>query len=134
MKIDIKDIKPYEFDLSAGKMNPDDPNVGTGMGGAPACGDVMKLQIEVVDDIIKDAKFKTFGCKNDDDLVYNYSVNIDGYNFSEPRFYFSRIWPDRESKIQDQKMILNFKVRGSHNVNQFSKITDEKWGFELLPK
>ena len=72
--------------------------------------------------------------KNDDDLVYNYSVNIDGYNFSEPRFYFSRIWPDRESKIQDQKMILNFKVRGSHNVNQFSKITDEKWGFELLPK
>ena len=80
------------------------------------------------------AKFQVFGCKNDDDLVYNYSVNIDGYNFSEPRFYFSRIWPDRESKIQDQKMILNFKVRGSHNVNQFSKITDEKWGFELLPK
>ena len=80
------------------------------------------------------AKFQVFGCKDDDDLVYNYSVNIDGYNFAEPRFYFSRIWPDRESKIQDQKMILNFRVRGSHNVNQFSTITDEKWGFELLPK
>ncbi len=43
-------------------MDPKDPNVGTGMVGAPACGDVMQLQIEVVDNIIKDAKFKTYGC------------------------------------------------------------------------
>ena len=79
-------------------------------------------------------KFKIFGCKDDDDLVYNYSVNIDGYNFAEPRFYFSRIWPDRESKIEDQKRILNFRVRGSHNIEPFSKINNDKWGFGLLPK
>jgi len=80
------------------------------------------------------AKFQVFGCKNDDDLVYNYSVNIDGYNFAEPRFYFSRIWPDRSSKVEDQKRILNFRVRGSYDVKPFSKINNEKWGFELLPK
>jgi len=79
-------------------------------------------------------KFKVFGCKDDDDLVYNYSVNIDGYNFAEPRFYFSRIWPDRESKIEDQKRILNFRVRGSYNIKPFSKISNDKWGFGLLPK
>ena len=56
-------------------------------------------------------KFKVFGCKDDDDLVYNYSVNIDGYNFAEPRFYFSRIWPDRESKIEDQKITENRQNR-----------------------
>jgi hypothetical protein len=79
-------------------------------------------------------KFKVFGCKNDDDLVYNYSINIDGYNFTQPRFYFSRIWPDRYSKIEDQKRILNFKERGSYSVEPFSIITDEQWGFELLPE
>lgn len=43
-------------------MNRDDPDVGTGMVGAPACGDVMQLQIQVEDNIIVDAKFKTYGC------------------------------------------------------------------------
>ena len=57
-----KVIDHYENPRNVGKMDPKDPNVGTGMVGAPACGDVMKLQIEVVDDIIKDAKFKTYGC------------------------------------------------------------------------
>ena len=57
-----KVIDHYENPRNVGKMNPDDPNVGTGMVGAPACGDVMKLKIEVVDDIIRDAKFKTYGC------------------------------------------------------------------------
>ena len=52
----------YQNPRNVGKMDPKDPNVGTGMVGAPACGDVMKLQIEVVDDIIRDAKFKTYGC------------------------------------------------------------------------
>ena len=52
----------YENPRNVGKMDPKDPNVGTGMVGAPACGDVMQLQIEVVDNIIKDAKFKTYGC------------------------------------------------------------------------
>jgi nitrogen fixation NifU-like protein len=46
-----------------GSMDRDDPNVGTGMVGAPACGDVMKLQLRINDNgIIDDAKFKTFGC------------------------------------------------------------------------
>ena len=52
----------YQNPRNVGKMDPKDPNVGTGMVGAPACGDVMRLQIEVVDNIIKDAKFKTYGC------------------------------------------------------------------------
>jgi nitrogen fixation NifU-like protein len=46
-----------------GTLDKDDPHVGTGMVGAPACGDVMKLQIKVSDDgVIQDAKFKTYGC------------------------------------------------------------------------
>ena len=52
----------YQNPRNVGKMDPKDPNVGTGMVGAPACGDVMQLQIEVVDNIIRDAKFKTYGC------------------------------------------------------------------------
>jgi nitrogen fixation NifU-like protein len=53
----------YENPRNVGTMDKNDPNVGTGMVGAPACGDVMKLQIQVNDDgIITDAKFKTYGC------------------------------------------------------------------------
>jgi nitrogen fixation NifU-like protein len=53
----------YENPRNVGKMNEADDNVGTGMVGAPACGDVMRLQIQVGDDgIIQDAKFKTYGC------------------------------------------------------------------------
>ena len=47
---------------SVGKFNPDDPNVVTGMVGAPACGDVMRLQLKLEGDLIKDVKFKTYGC------------------------------------------------------------------------
>ena len=54
-------IDHYENPRNVGKMDVDD-TVGTGMVGAPACGDVMKLQIKVVDGIIQDAKFKTYGC------------------------------------------------------------------------
>jgi len=57
-----KVIDHYENPRNVGKMDADNPNVGTGMVGAPACGDVMRLQIEVEDGIIKDAKFKTYGC------------------------------------------------------------------------
>ena len=56
-----KVIDHYENPRNVGKMDVDD-TVGTGMVGAPACGDVMKLQIKVVDGIIQDAKFKTYGC------------------------------------------------------------------------
>jgi nitrogen fixation NifU-like protein len=52
----------YENPRNVGKMDRTDPSVGTGMVGAPACGDVMQLQIKVKDGIIEDAKFKTYGC------------------------------------------------------------------------
>merc|ERR1711976_1003147 len=58
-----KVIDHYENPRNVGALNKDDKNVGTGLVGAPACGDVMKLQIRVNDEgIIEDAKFKTFGC------------------------------------------------------------------------
>jgi nitrogen fixation NifU-like protein len=56
-----KVIDHYENPRNVGKMEIDD-TVGTGMVGAPACGDVMKLQIKVQDGVIVDAKFKTYGC------------------------------------------------------------------------
>ena len=58
-----KVVDHYENPRNVGKMNADDPDVGTGMVGAPACGDVMRLQIKVNDEgVIEDAKFKTYGC------------------------------------------------------------------------
>ncbi len=57
-----KVLDHYENPRNVGTMDKDSPNVGTGMVGAPACGDVMKLQIEVKDNTITDAKFKTYGC------------------------------------------------------------------------
>ena len=57
-----KVIDHYENPRNVGSFEKDDPTVGTGMVGAPACGDVMKLQIKVEDGIITDAKFKTYGC------------------------------------------------------------------------
>jgi nitrogen fixation protein NifU and related proteins len=58
-----KVLDHYENPRNVGSFPKDEPDVGTGMVGAPACGDVMKLQIKVSDDgIITDAKFKTYGC------------------------------------------------------------------------
>ena len=58
-----KVIEHYENPRNVGSMDAADPNVGTGLVGAPACGDVMKLQIKVNEQgVIEDAKFKTFGC------------------------------------------------------------------------
>jgi len=58
-----KVIDHYENPRNVGKMDDSDLNVGTGMVGAPACGDVMRLQIKVnADGVIEDAKFKTYGC------------------------------------------------------------------------
>ena len=47
---------------SVGRFDPNDPNVATGMTGAPACGDVMRLQLKLDGDLIEDVKFKTYGC------------------------------------------------------------------------
>ena len=58
-----KVIDHYENPRNVGTLDKEDPNVGTGLVGAPACGDVMRLQLRISDDgIIQDAKFKTFGC------------------------------------------------------------------------
>jgi len=58
-----KVIDHYENPRNVGSMDKDETSVGTGMVGAPACGDVMRLQIKVTDDgVIEDAKFKTYGC------------------------------------------------------------------------
>ena len=57
-----KVIEHYENPRNVGSFNKDEEGIGTGMVGAPACGDVMKLQIKVEDGIITDARFKTYGC------------------------------------------------------------------------
>ena len=57
-----KVLDHYENPRNVGKMDMTDPTVGTGMVGAPACGDVMKLQIRIKGDHIEDACFKTYGC------------------------------------------------------------------------
>ena len=58
-----KVLEHYENPRNVGSFDKNDPSVGTGLVGAPACGDVMKLQLKISDDgIIEDAKFKTFGC------------------------------------------------------------------------
>ena len=63
MPYNDKVLDHYENPRNVGKFDPKEESVGTGMVGAPACGDVMRLQIKVDDkDIIQDAKFKTYGC------------------------------------------------------------------------
>jgi len=63
MAYSTKVIDHYENPRNVGSLDKNDDQVGTGLVGAPACGDVMKLQIQVSDEgIIQDAKFKTFGC------------------------------------------------------------------------
>ena len=58
-----KVLEHYENPRNVGSFHKDDPDVGTGLVGAPACGDVMKLQLKINDSgVIEDAKFKTFGC------------------------------------------------------------------------
>ena len=63
MAYSTKVIEHYENPKNVGTLDKSDPNVGTGLVGAPACGDVMRLQIKVNDaGVIEDARFKTFGC------------------------------------------------------------------------
>src|SRR5258708_20734527 len=89
-----KVLDHYNNPRNVGSMDKSDPNVGTGMVGAPECGDVMKLQVKVNPDtgVIEDAKFKTFGCgsaiassslapewlpgKNVDDALENQNTDI----------------------------------------------------------
>jgi nitrogen fixation NifU-like protein len=58
-----KVLEHYENPRNVGTLDKEDPNVGTGLVGAPACGDVMRLQLKISDEgVIEDARFKTFGC------------------------------------------------------------------------
>ncbi len=58
-----KVIEHFEHSKNVGTLDKNDPNVGTGLVGAPACGDVMRLQLKISDEgVIQDARFKTFGC------------------------------------------------------------------------
>jgi len=62
MSYSKKVLEHYDNPRNVGSLDKNDLSIGTGLVGAPACGDVMKLQIKVEDGIITDAKFKTFGC------------------------------------------------------------------------
>ena len=88
-------------------------------------------------------KFRFFGCEDDDDLVYNYSVDIHGYNFAEPRFYFSRMHMVKPSAHRSLEENRNIKEAGKKGVDEFIKkksyqgypfdlITEEEWGFDLI--
>ena len=88
-------------------------------------------------------KFRFFGCKDDDDLVYNYSVDIHGYNFAEPRFYFSRMHmvkpsahrsleENRKIKEEGKKGVDEFIKKKSYKGYPFHQITQEEWGFDLI--
>jgi|TARA_R110002012_G_scaffold93419_4_gene226539 hypothetical protein len=88
-------------------------------------------------------KFRVFGCKDDDDLVYNYSVDINGYNFIEPRFYFSRMHRLMQSAHRSFEENRRIKELGKIGVDEFDKkqkyhskpfrnIEYEQWGFDLV--
>ena len=88
-------------------------------------------------------KFRKFGCKDDDDLVYNYSVNILGFNFTEPRFYFNRmhrVMNSQHRSFEENKKIKqlgkegveNFQIKESYKRYPFNKIEYNKWGFDLV--
>jgi nitrogen fixation NifU-like protein len=63
MPYNTKVLDHYNNPRNVGSLDPNDPDVGTGLVGAPECGDVLKLQIKINDDgVIEEAKFKTFGC------------------------------------------------------------------------
>ena len=88
-------------------------------------------------------KFRFFGCEDDDDLVYNYSVDIHGYNFAEPRFYFSRmhmVKPSAHRSLEENRKIIEAGKKGvdefikkkSYKGYPFDQITQEEWGFDLI--
>eukprot|EP00833_Pecoramyces_ruminatium_P002766 jgi/Orpsp1_1/1176798/evm.model.c7180000059064.1 len=86
-------IKHYENPQNVGSLPKDDPNVGTGIVGAPACGDVMKLQILVDEETgqIKDVKFKTYGCGS----------AIASSSFASQKIKGLKVWEAKEIKNQD---------------------------------
>jgi len=94
--------------------------------------------------VAKDSpKYKIFGCQNDDDLIKKYSINLNGYNFCEPRFYFHRMHKNKRTPHRSYEENRKIKEYGKsavelYNKNKdwqlypFSKITQEQWGFDLI--
>ena len=78
------------------------------------------------------SKFRLFSSHGDDDLIENYSFQIDGYNFLEPRFYFSRKNKHTERDKSDWDGIRNFFEMESHKGYPFNKLTDEQWGVQYI--
>ena len=78
------------------------------------------------------SKFMYFDAQGDDDLIDNYSFQIDGYNFLEPRFYFSRKRKDREKDIKDWEGIRTFFERENHKGYPFNKLSDEQLGKQFV--
>lgn len=94
----------------------------------------VKCKLEGFDIMTNNPKFNIFGCKNDDELITKYSVMICGLNFVEPRFYFSRIFPVNEKKVNDQRFIRNFRDKKYYTMYPYNLIPLDTWGFDYLPK
>ena len=77
-------------------------------------------------------KFRYFDAQGDDDLIENYSFTINGYNFLEPRFYFSRKNKHTDRDKLDWEGIRRFFELGSHKGYPFNQLTDEQWGVEYI--
>jgi len=77
-------------------------------------------------------KFQIFNAQGDDDLINNYSFNINGYNFLEPRFYFSRKNKHTDRDKSDWEGMRKFFEMGSHKAYPFNQLTDEQWGVEYI--
>ena len=77
-------------------------------------------------------KFRIFDAQGDDDLIENYSFTVNGYNFLEPRFYFSRKNKHTDRDKSDWEGMRAFFDVGSHKGYPFNQLTDEQWGVEYL--
>ena len=77
-------------------------------------------------------KFRIFDAQGDDDLIENYSFTVNGYNFLEPRFYFSRKNKHMDRDKSDWEGMKAFFDMGNHKGYPFNQLTDEQWGVEYL--
>ena len=78
------------------------------------------------------SKFMYFDAQGDDDLIDNYSFQVNGYNFLEPRFYFSRKRKDRDKDIKDWDGIRKFFETESQKGYPFNKLSDEQLGKQFV--
>ena len=77
-------------------------------------------------------KFRIFNAQGDDDLIENYSFNVGGYNFLEPRFYFSRKNKHTDRDKSDWDAMRKFFEMGSYRGYTFNQLTDEQWGVQYI--